>query len=126
MENLLIQFLSSFFHLFNTEILRYKIIGERITGIVVWSEENEKQDFCWTVENTNIDFSKLVLLCRFLKDNSLIDGDRIILSYEDLIEKLYNQGWNREEARRCIDYLSSFEVKMVDDGKETDSFFLHF
>ena len=34
--------------------------------------------------------------------------------------------WENERIKKSIETLLSIKVSMIDDGKETDSFFLHF
>ncbi|MFT3945673.1 MAG: hypothetical protein QM763_01765 [Agriterribacter sp.] len=65
-------------------------------------------------------------LCEFLIKNHLVHGDRIVISESELKTKLLELGWNKNEAQENINYLCSVEIKMVDDGEETDSFFIHF
>ena len=65
------------------------------------------------------------LLCDYLYINNLMEGDRIVISEYTLLSNLNNSGWKMSDAKKTVDYLLSFEIKMVDDGEETDSFFIH-
>jgi uncharacterized protein YaaW (UPF0174 family) len=56
----------------------------------------------------------------------LIDGDKIIATENDLLEMLKKEGWNNVDAEETINALCSLDVKMIDEGEETDSFFMHF
>ena len=56
----------------------------------------------------------------------MIDGDRMILSKEDLFERLIQNGWKEDIVKGSIEFLHKVEIRMLDDGEETDSFFIHF
>ncbi len=126
MEKSLIQFLKSFFNLFRAEIDKITIYSNEVIGTVGWPEEDDKQDFYWKIENWNIDFSKLSLLCNFISNKNLINGDHITISYEALLSRLIDARWDSKDAKQSLDYLCSFEIKMIDDGEKTDSFYIHF
>ncbi len=49
-----------------------------------------------------------------------------MLSESNLLTKLTKEGWKEDEAKETINLLCSIDVKMLDDGEETDSFFVHF
>ena len=125
-QSILINFLKSFFKLFKAEIENYKVINKKIFGTIGWSNEIDKQDFVFTYDFGNSSLSKLKLLCDYLNTNNLIEGDKIILTETDLIFTLIKAGWNENNAKDAINLLCSFDVKMLDDGEETDSFFIHF
>lgn len=127
MEHLLIiKFLKSFFNLFKAKIEDYKIVDEKVVGIVGWINEDEKQDFVFKENFEETLLSKLKLLCDFIVKNKLNEADRIIVSENELIQKLKKEKWSEVDARNAIDCLCKLEVNMVDEGEETDSFFVHF
>lgn len=127
MEILLtINFLKSFFNLFMAKVEEYKVIDKNIFGTIVWLNEGDKQDF---VFNENFDtslLSTMKLVCDFIVENKLVDGDKIIVSEFELLQKLKSLKWNEIEAKNAINSLCNLEVKMLDEGVETDSFFIHF
>ncbi|MDL2262667.1 hypothetical protein LJC11_04090 [Bacteroidales bacterium OttesenSCG-928-I21] len=122
----MVRFLISFFFLFEAKIKALKITGNEVIGTIEWEGEEDIQDFCWEIPNEQIDFSQLTSLCVFIRENNLIYGDQIIISYDELLKLLKKDGWNFEYAKSSLDYLCSFEIKMIDDGEETDSFYVHF
>ena len=66
------------------------------------------------------------MLCDYLYNHNLINGDGVIISEIELLSKLMSVGWNKNDAKKSIDYLCSIDVKMLDNNEETDSFFIHF
>jgi hypothetical protein len=127
MENILIiDFLKAFFNLFNAKIEEYKIIDQKIIGTVGWLNEDDKQNF---VLHIDFDIANLInakLLCDYLFENNFVVGDNLIVSESDLLLRLIKDGWNESEAKGAINFLCYFDVKMIDDGEETDSFYIHF
>jgi hypothetical protein len=117
--------LASFFLLFEAQIENYEIIDDKIVGTLSWKNEDDKQDFSFFIKS-DFDFNLFKALCCYLNEAGLVDGDRIKIAPEDLKIKLIRLGWMDSNAKKAIDELCSFEVKMLDDGEETDSFFIHF
>lgn len=123
---LIIDFLKAFFNLFKARIEEYKIIDKKILGVVGWLNDDGKQSF---VLKTDFEISLIFnakILCDYLLGNNFIDGDKIALSESDLLLRMIKDGWIESDANAAINFLCSFDVKMVDDGEETDSFYVHF
>jgi hypothetical protein len=127
MENKIVyEFISSFFAVFKAHINYYKISDANVFGSVVWEDENELQIFSWHIEFEDYILVKMKLLCEYLIKNNLVCIDKVKITKKELIIRLSYQGWNFIEAQKNIDYLCSVKIKMIDDGEETDSFFIHF
>ncbi len=125
-EILIIDFLKVFFNLFKAKIDSYKVFDNKMFGIVGWLNEEDKQNF---VLKLDFDFSHIPnakLLCSYLFENNFVYMDKIIISEKDLLLKLIETGWNQNTVNETINFLCSFDVKMLDDGEETDSFYIHF
>lgn len=125
-NNIIHNVLSSFFALFNAYIYEYRIIDKKVFGNIGWKDEDEKQGFSWVIELEESILIKIMLLCDYLLKHNLTDGDKITIAESELKIKLLELGWNIDEAQGNINYLCFMEIKMIDDGEETDSFFLHF
>jgi hypothetical protein len=123
---LLIEFLKSFFFLFKAKVEEYKIFDKNIYGIVGWHNEDDKQKFVFKNEYDVLLLSKARILCDYLSARNLINGDKITITEIELIQQLNKNGWNEIEAKDAINFLCEFDVKMIDDEEETDSFFVHF
>lgn len=124
-ETSIIQFLTSFFLLFEATVQEYKIFDNEISGIISWDNEDDKQAFRWSFKDEKI-FPKIKLLCDYLHGHNLINGDKVTISEIELLSQLIRVGWNENNAKKSIEYLCSIDVKMLDDNEETDSFFIHF
>lgn len=125
-NNIIYAFLSSFFEIFNADVHQYRIEGKKVVGSIHWKDEDATQNFSWVIELEESILKKLKLLCECLIRNNLIKGDRIIVTESELQKRFIELGWDIGEAQRNIDCLLSVEMKMVDDGEDTDSFFIHF
>jgi hypothetical protein len=125
-NNIIYAFLSSFFRIFNAILNEYTIEGKKVVGKIRWKDENETQTFSWEIQLKEPALKKLKQLCEYLIKYDLIHGDRIIITENELEGRLFELGWDKNEAQRNINSLSSVEVKMIDEGEETDSFFVHF
>ena len=120
-------FLASFLALFGANIDKCEINFNKVTGDIVWEDDkNEKQNFIWIITLETCVLIKLKLLCDFLLKYNLVHGDTIMISEKELVLKLSELGWNVLDAQENVNELCLIEVKMVDDGEETDSLFLHF
>ena len=124
--NIVKVFLESFFEIFKASLNEYKLENKRIHGSIRWRDDNQTQDFLWVVELEESELKILKLLCEYLIKSNLIYGDRIIISESELQNRLIEIGWDYFYAKKNIDILLSVEIRMIDDGEETDSFFIHF
>ena len=119
-------FLDSFFSLFEAKTEIIKIENNAVLGTVSWENEEDTQDFKWSKPFDDDTLIALTDLCVYLLKNELLVGDRIRIMEELLFERLKNVGWPINKVKKAIDALMSLEIKMLDEGKETDSFFIHF
>ena len=99
------------------------ITVNKICGTVIYDEfdPEEQQDFVWHMTEDNVPSEDVRKLIEYIADNNLIDIDKISKPIDE---------WNLdfiEESQReiVINKLFDIEVRMIDDGEETDSFFIH-
>ncbi len=123
-SNMHIDRLSRFMSLFG--ISRFKIVScdeKIIKAQVEWLEDEEEvQDILWHVQD-NGSMEDALMLGNFIFDNKLISNDKIIVDYEILQSKI---NWDSKRFDRALNTLLSIKVSMLEEGKETDSFFIHF
>jgi hypothetical protein len=96
---------------------------DKIYGTVIYdtSDQDERQDFVWHMTENNVPNDDVKNLVDFLSNKELIDIDKIMTPINeikiDFIDKYkLDNVWNE---------LFNIEVRMIDDGEETDSYFIH-
>ena len=96
---------------------------DKIYGTVIYdlSDLDERQDFVWHMAEDNAPNENVKKLVDFLSTNNLVDIDKIIRP----IDQLDIDFIDKSEINNVWDELFEIEVKMIDDGEETDSYFLH-
>ncbi|PQJ16570.1 hypothetical protein [Aureicoccus marinus] len=119
-------FLDSFFKIFDARLDITGIVKDTVYGTLKWEDEDDEQDIKWTKSFKDSDIELLTKLCDFLLQNKLTRGDKIDVTEDLLFEKLLANDWTIEKAKKAIESLMDLEVRMLDDGKETDSFYIHF
>jgi hypothetical protein len=101
-----------------------------IGGTVIYDENDpdETQDFCWTIDRGAAPSEAAWRLVKILGDQSLLSIDRIIVSRDELRQS-FNACATSELSSAAfhavVDELLAVEVRMVDEGTETDSYFIH-
>lgn len=128
-ETQISEFLKEYFAFFGAEILNINILGAEVRGFLLWDDEEDDdcQEFVWYIDfnHLEINLTKVSEFCSELKKRRFIDGDKIIKNEETIFASLTANGWNKCEIESSLDFLYSFEIKMIDNGVETDSFFIH-
>lgn len=101
-----------------------------ISGTVIYEvgDPEETQDFVWHRSETdvpNIDVFNLVTLIR---KHNLLSIDRLTVTRPELRRK-YNTEYGvcltETEFASVLESLEGIEVPMVDEGRETDAYFIH-
>ncbi|PJZ68912.1 hypothetical protein CH373_08115 [Leptospira perolatii] len=106
------------------------VANEFISGTVIYDLKNleERQDFCWYKNIHDPLTSGLYDLIKLINDMQLLSIDMLTLTRNNL-HSLYNSHYARtmsvDDFNTLVDSLVSIEVRMMDEGKETDSFFIH-
>lgn len=137
-NNLYMQLLLSFFRLvgakselriFSVSIVDKLTNNAKAVGSVLWDDDSiddEPQGFVWyiPVDNQYIHDSTMLINC--LIENEFIQGDKISISEDELKKILLNKSWEQKTIREALEYLLDLDIRMVDNGEETSSFFVHF
>ena len=98
------------------------IVGWPDEGQLYYDPEEEVQEIVWDIQDLNhIDDALTILELAFSK--GFFDADRLSLS-EDSLWQL--TAWDRARFNNSLQDLLKIKVDMVDDGKKTDYFFVHF
>jgi hypothetical protein len=119
-----------FMRLFRTTLFSIlKIEAGRIHALVAWEEDcrdgipdaEDTQRVLWICdEDSKIDDA--LTAGEYAYDAGWIDSDRLSIEEGELQESL---GWDIERTTAAVKKLTRIRVLMIDDGEETDSFFLH-
>ncbi len=127
-KNIKLEFLNVYFQLFGATIDKFQIKEKKILGRVSWVDApKDYQDFIWYIPNyTDEEWQNLIELTLYLGEQKLVDMDQVSITEIELIDRLILAKWEKDVSQKTIDLLFFIEVNMVDDGVETDSFFLHF
>lgn len=125
------EFLSAFLGALGAEVIEWKDEMESyISGVVIYEKNNpeETQEFCWHKREDEVPSDQVLNLAKLIKDNNLLSIDKIIITRKELRLK-YNNNFNlnfqEEEFSKLLESLEEIEVPMVDEGKETDVYFIH-
>ena len=96
---------------------------DKISGKAIYLDDYDRQEFCWHIAEQNVPTDDLVQLIKVIKENKFYRTDKIIVDADTIFEK---SGWaDRTKFNMTYDKLFDIEVKMIDDGEETDSYFIH-
>ena len=112
------------------DILWHKELDNYISGTVVYdlNDPEETQDFCWHKSEQEVPDNIICNMASLLKSNNLLDSDKIKVSRETLhtqYNKAFNTSLSTKQFTSAIEALEHIEVPMVDEGKETDTYFIH-
>jgi|TARA_R110001599_G_scaffold24835_5_gene89434 hypothetical protein len=129
-------FLTEFLGALGAESLTFtNIVNETISGTVHYrqrfddeDEEDLRQDFRWHMTEENVPSINVFKLIELIHQQNLLDIDQLIISSEELRDR-YNESINsvftQQEFNHILGELENVVVRMVDDGEETDSYFIH-
>ncbi|MEO1486773.1 MAG: hypothetical protein AAFU57_13570 [Bacteroidota bacterium] len=124
-ESKRLDFLKSYLKLFGVE--KIKVINETpdlIRGIAIYDENDpdELQEFVWHKPAKEVPSAEINILVEKITNEKWHEGDKILTKIQNMNFKEFDST-KRDEL---LDELFDVEIRMVDDGKETDSFWVHF
>ena len=101
-----------------------------ISGRVIYDKIDleEIQNFCWHAGEEKTPSTQVFELVKLLNKKKLLSIDQISVSREDLrvgYNEMYGLKTTEPEFIKILEELEEIEVPMVDDGKETDAYFIH-
>jgi rubredoxin len=92
------------------------------------SDPEERQDFRWHACEADVPSERVCRLAALVHQQSLLDIDKLTVSREEL-RQVFNQNesvpLSPAECDQILDRLEKVRVRMVDDGEETDTYFIH-
>lgn len=97
-------------------------VGWADDGTPDYDEDEEVQDIEWDVQDFD-NFEDALILSELLIDQKLMSNDRITIDVDELFNRI---DWERNRYDAAVNTLLSVKVDMLDEGKKTDYFFVHF
>jgi len=103
---------------------------DKISGTVIYepNDPEEKQDFVWHKSEMEAPCRNVVNLAKLINKQGLLSIDQIQVTRAELQAK-YNSAYDHktteEEFAHLLELLEAIEVPMVDEGRETDAYFIH-
>ena len=101
-----------------------------IAGTIIYKidDPEEIQEFIWHIQESEVPPEEVRALTELLCEKGLLSIDQIKVSRHEL-RNLYSkkQGHIVPEDKflEILEVLESIEVRMVDEGEETDVYFIH-
>jgi hypothetical protein len=118
-----VRFLCSYFEALKAYLISAKIEDGTVKGTVVYID-GDMQHFLWHIPNLSY-IERAIIILDALIDRELIDGDKITIT-RALMEYLSkSKKWKEQDISNTITFLTDIKISMIDDGEETDFFFLH-
>ena len=125
-QELIINFLNAFFKLFQAHIVKITFDKNKTTGVIIWNDTNELQEFTWNIPRNNYNYKSITQLINYLIQKKLVEGDKIIIPKELLIKNLKKSHLNLNKIEDSLILLCSVRIAMVDNDEITDYFLIHF
>lgn len=97
-------------------------VGWADDGVPDYDEDEEVQDIEWDVQCFD-NFEDALELSEYLIDNKLIRVDKITIDREELCNRI---SWGKDRYDAAINTLLRIKIDMLDNGRKTDYFFIHF
>ncbi len=107
------------------QVIFTKFETDKVYGTVIYEPDNpeETQDFCWHMEEENVLSEEVIEIIDIIKTNNWIDIDKVIASWEEIFAKSSTE--DIKKFMGSVDELLDVRVRMIDDGEETDTYFVH-
>ena len=125
------EFLTEFLGALGAHEIRYlQATPTSISGTVVYdpNDPDEQQDFCWTVGPGHAPSAAVIRLAGLIRTESLLSIDKLRVSRQDLLGR-FNAGqdtsYSSQQFTAVLEELLQIEVPMLDDGIESDCYFIH-
>ena len=108
-------------HKKTTELISSKVIYDRDTP-------EQTQEFIWHKSESEVPSQEVIDLIKLIRKKKLLSIDQLVVTRSELRESYnieYGLKTNEQEFSNVLESLEMIEVSMVDDGKETDAYFIH-
>lgn len=107
----------------------FEVSEKTISGRVGWAndgtpdydEDEEIQDIEWDIQFFD-NLQDALELSEYLIDKKLMHNDKVTIDSNELFIRV---GWQKARYEAAIETLMSVKVDMLDEGRRTDQFFVH-
>jgi len=120
-----LNFLKSFLKIYGVEKIKLtNITSDSISGIAIYDENDpeERQDFIWYKSENEVPSPELNILIEKIVAEKWHNGDKI----SEHIEELEFEEFDNATKDKILTELFRVEIRMVDDGEETDTYWVHY
>jgi hypothetical protein len=95
-----------------------------IVGVAIYDENDsdERQEFIWHISENKVPPIELNIIIERIVSEKWHNGDKLT---KDINEIEFTE-FDNETKNRMEYELFEINVKMIDDGEETDSYFVHY
>jgi len=117
-------FLNSFLGALGAEKIEWKEVkSEYVKGTVIYdtNKHDETQDFIWRITEFQTPDKNTQTLIDYINKEKLLEIDKLKIA----IDKITVPNLNSQEIKESFDSLFSITVNMIDNGIETDIYFIH-
>jgi|TARA_B110000908_G_C10124875_1_gene389371 hypothetical protein len=123
-ESKRLNFLKSYLKLYGVE--RIELIDKTvasISGIAIYDENDpeERQEFIWHKSEKQVPSPELNILIEKIVAEKWHNGDKI----SENIEELEFEEFDNTTKEKILTELFDVQIRMVEDGEETDSYWVH-
>ncbi len=103
---------------------------DKISGTVIYeaNDPEEKQDFVWHKSESDMPDQDVVNLVKLINKDKLLSIDQIKVTRLELnskFNKAYGCTKTEQEFSDILESLEAIEVPMLDEGHQTDAYFIH-
>ncbi|WP_422083826.1 hypothetical protein [Ulvibacterium sp.] len=124
-ESKRLNFLKSYLKLFGVK--RIELVDETVdstSGIAIYDENDpeERQEFIWHKSEQEVPSLELNILIEKIVAEKWHNGDKI----SDEIEELEFEEFDNTTKEKILNELFDVQIRMIDDGEETDSYWVHY
>ena len=121
-----LNFLKSFLKLYGVEKIELtNETSESISGIAIYEDEidpEDRQEFIWHKTENEVPSPELNILIEKIVAEKWHNGDKI----SEHIEDLEFEEFDNSTKEKLLTELFDVQIRMVDNGEETDSYFVHY
>ena len=124
------QFLVEFLGALGAKELRdLEVTSSAVSGTVVYDRNNpeEQQEFRWAMAPADAPPTAVIRLAALIRSAGLLDGDKLIATRQELFahfNAIMDSECSAEQFTAALESLLQIQVPMLDDGVESDYYFI--